>query len=81
MPTFRLDRKAYRPYSSHFIRDLTNWHRNVTVQRAGCRRHPSPARRVTVATLPGAGVAPAARSMIQVLTDVARRYSDRTGDD
>jgi len=40
----------------------------------------SPARRVTVATLPGAGVAPAARSMIQVLTDVARRYSDRTGD-
>jgi DNA-binding transcriptional LysR family regulator len=41
----------------------------------------SPARRVTVATLPGAGVAPAARSMIQVLTDVARRYGDRTGDD
>jgi DNA-binding transcriptional LysR family regulator len=38
----------------------------------------SPARRVTVATMPGAGVAPAARSMIQVLTDVARRYSDRT---
>jgi DNA-binding transcriptional LysR family regulator len=40
----------------------------------------SPARRVTVATLPGAGVPPAARSMIQVLTDVARRYSERTGD-
>jgi DNA-binding transcriptional LysR family regulator len=36
------------------------------------------ARRVMVATLPGAGVAPAARSMIQVLTDVARRYSERT---
>jgi DNA-binding transcriptional LysR family regulator len=36
------------------------------------------ARRVTVATMPGAGVAPAARSMIQVLTDVARRYSERT---
>jgi DNA-binding transcriptional LysR family regulator len=35
-------------------------------------------RRVTVATLPGAGVAPAARSMIQVLTDVARRYSERS---
>ena len=39
------------------------------------------ARRVTVATLPGAGVAPAARSMIQVLTDVARRYDERTGDE
>jgi DNA-binding transcriptional LysR family regulator len=38
----------------------------------------SPSRRVTVATMPGAGVAPAARSMIQVLTDVARRYSERT---
>jgi DNA-binding transcriptional LysR family regulator len=38
----------------------------------------SPARRVTVATMPGAGVAPAARSMIQVLTDVSRRYIDRT---
>jgi hypothetical protein len=38
----------------------------------------SPARRVTVATMSGAGVTPAARSMIQVLTDVARRYSDRT---
>jgi DNA-binding transcriptional LysR family regulator len=34
-------------------------------------------RRVTVATQPGAGVAPAARSMIQVLTDVARRYTER----
>jgi DNA-binding transcriptional LysR family regulator len=40
----------------------------------------SPARRVTVATLPGAGVAPAARSMIQVLTDVARRFDERAGD-
>lgn len=38
----------------------------------------SPARRVTAATMPGAGVAPAARTMIQVLTDVARRYSERT---
>ena len=37
----------------------------------------SPARRVTVATLPGAGVAPAARSMIQVLKEVARRFDDR----
>jgi DNA-binding transcriptional LysR family regulator len=38
----------------------------------------SPSRRVTVATMPGAGLAPVARSMIQVLTDVARRYSERT---
>jgi hypothetical protein len=28
--------------------------------------------------MPGAGLAPVARSMIQVLTDVARRYSERT---
>ncbi len=40
----------------------------------------SPARRVTVATLPGAGVAPAARSMIQVLADVARRFDERAAD-
>jgi hypothetical protein len=33
---------------------------------------------VTVATMPGAGLAPVARSMIQVLADVARRYSERT---
>jgi DNA-binding transcriptional LysR family regulator len=38
----------------------------------------SPSRRVTVATMPGAGLAPVARSMIQVLADVARRYSERT---
>ncbi|MBV9816769.1 MAG: LysR family transcriptional regulator [Solirubrobacterales bacterium] len=37
----------------------------------------SPSRRVTVATLPGAGVAPAARSMIQVLSDVAARHRER----
>jgi DNA-binding transcriptional LysR family regulator len=40
----------------------------------------TPARRVTVATLPGAGAAPAARSMIQVLADVARRHTDRAPD-
>lgn len=39
----------------------------------------SPTRRVTVATLPGAGVAPAARSMIQVLEEVASRYQGRSG--
>jgi DNA-binding transcriptional LysR family regulator len=37
-------------------------------------------RRVTVATVAGAGIVPAARSMIQVLTDVARRYSERAAD-
>jgi DNA-binding transcriptional LysR family regulator len=37
----------------------------------------SPARRVTVATLPGAGAAPAARSMIHVLREVADRFDDR----
>ena len=39
---------------------------------------PAPVRRVTVATTPGAGVAPAAQSMIQMLADVARRYGERT---
>ena len=37
----------------------------------------SPVRRVTVATAAGVPVAPAARSMIQVLTEVARRRGDR----
>jgi DNA-binding transcriptional LysR family regulator len=36
----------------------------------------SPARKVTIATMSGPGVAPAARSMIAVLRDVARRYLD-----
>ena len=56
---------------------LTQVHSGIVVRPL---QPSSPARRVTVATLPGAGVAPAARSMIQVLTDVARRYSERTGD-
>ena len=38
----------------------------------------SPARKVTIATMSGPGVAPAARSMIVVLRDVARRYLDRS---
>ncbi len=36
----------------------------------------SPARKVTIATMSGPGVAPAARAMITVLRDVARRYLD-----
>jgi DNA-binding transcriptional LysR family regulator len=37
-----------------------------------------PIRQVTVATVAGAGIAPAARSMIQMLGDVAQRFDDRS---
>lgn len=57
---------------------LTRVHSGIVVRSL---EPSSPERRVTVATLRGAAVAPAARSMIQVLGDVARRYSDRTGGD
>ncbi len=57
---------------------LTRVHSGIVVRSL---QPSSPERRVTVATLRGAGVAPAARSMIQVLSDVARRYSDRTAGD
>jgi DNA-binding transcriptional LysR family regulator len=53
---------------------LNRMHTGIVVRTLGPS---SPERRVTVATLPGAGAAPAARSMIRVLTDVARRYADR----
>jgi DNA-binding transcriptional LysR family regulator len=36
----------------------------------------SPARRVVTATMTGPGVAPAAQAMVEVLTEVARRYTD-----
>jgi DNA-binding transcriptional LysR family regulator len=36
----------------------------------------SPERKVVAATTAGPGVAPAARTMIRVLSDVARRYTD-----
>jgi hypothetical protein len=36
----------------------------------------SPERKVVAATTAGPGVAPAARMMIRVLSDVARRYTD-----
>jgi DNA-binding transcriptional LysR family regulator len=36
----------------------------------------SPARKVTAATMTGPGVAPAAKTMIEVLADVARRYTE-----
>ncbi len=57
---------------------LTRVHSGIVVRSL---QPSSPERRVTVATLRAAGVAPAARSMIQVLSDVARRYSDRTAGD
>ena len=37
-----------------------------------------PIRQVTVATVAGGGIAPAARSMIQMLGDVAKRFEDRS---
>lgn len=52
---------------------LTNVHPGIVVRALAPR---SPARKVTIATMSGPGVAPAARSMIAVLLDVARRHTD-----
>jgi DNA-binding transcriptional LysR family regulator len=52
---------------------LTTVHPGVVVRELAPR---SPARKVTVATMSGPGVAPAARSMVSVLRDVSRRYSE-----
>jgi DNA-binding transcriptional LysR family regulator len=52
---------------------LTRVHSGILVRALAPQ---SPARKVTVATISGPGVAPAARSMIGVLRDVARRYTD-----
>ena len=52
---------------------LTTVHPGIVVRELAPR---SPARKVTVATMSGPGVAPAARSMVSVLRDVSRRYSD-----
>jgi DNA-binding transcriptional LysR family regulator len=52
---------------------LTRVHSGIVVRALAPR---SPARQVTVATMSAAGVAPAARSMIAVLVDVAQRYTD-----
>jgi DNA-binding transcriptional LysR family regulator len=52
---------------------LTHVHAGIVVRALAPR---SPARKVTVATMSGAGVAPAARSMIAVLREVSRRYTD-----
>jgi DNA-binding transcriptional LysR family regulator len=52
---------------------LTRVHSGIVVRALAPS---SPTRRVTVATMSGPGVAPAARSMIGVLRGVARRYTD-----
>lgn len=52
---------------------LTRVHSGIVVRALAPR---SPARKVTAATMAGPGVAPAAKSMIAVLSDVTRRYSD-----
>jgi DNA-binding transcriptional LysR family regulator len=52
---------------------LTRVHSGIVVRALAPS---SPTRRVTVATMSGPGVAPAARSMIGVLRGVARRFTD-----
>jgi DNA-binding transcriptional LysR family regulator len=52
---------------------LTRVHPGIVVRGLAPR---SPARKVTAATLGGPATAPAAKAMIRVLTDVARRYTD-----
>jgi DNA-binding transcriptional LysR family regulator len=52
---------------------LTRVHSGIVVRSLAPR---SPVRQVTAATLSAPGVAPAARAMIALLTDVARRYTE-----
>ena len=52
---------------------LTHVHPGIVVRALAPR---SPARRVVVATVASAGVAPAAGTMIEILADVAKRYTD-----
>jgi DNA-binding transcriptional LysR family regulator len=52
---------------------LTRVHRGILVRQLAPR---SPARKVVAATTAGPGVTPAARAMVDVLSDVARRYAD-----
>jgi len=52
---------------------LTRVHSEIVVRALAPA---SPARLVTVATMSGPGAAPAAKSMIALLTDVARRHAD-----
>jgi DNA-binding transcriptional LysR family regulator len=52
---------------------LTRVHPGIVVRALSPR---SPARKVVAATMTGPGVAPAAKSMIRILGDVARRYTE-----
>ena len=52
---------------------LTRVHEGIVVRALAPQ---SPARKVTVATMSAAGVAPAAKQMIAVLRDISRRYTD-----
>src|SRR5438270_10564475 len=52
---------------------LTHLHPGIVVRELAPR---SPARRVVAATLAAAGVSPAAATMIEILVDVAKRYTD-----
>jgi hypothetical protein len=52
---------------------LTRVHPGIVVRALAPR---SPARRVVAATLPAAGLAPAAETMIEILAEVAKRYTD-----
>lgn len=52
---------------------LTNVHPRIVVRELSPR---SPARKVVAATMAGPGVAPAARTMLEILADVARGYTE-----
>jgi DNA-binding transcriptional LysR family regulator len=54
---------------------LTHVHPRIAVRELSPR---SPARKVVAATMAGPGVAPAARTMLKILTDVAREYTEPT---
>lgn len=59
---------------------LTHVHPRIAVRQLSPR---SPARKVVAATMAGPGVAPAARTMLRILADVAREYeepSEQTAD-
>src|SRR5437588_3314601 len=51
---------------------LTHVHPGIVVRELSPR---SPARKVVAATMTGPGVAPAARTMLEILSDVAREYT------
>jgi DNA-binding transcriptional LysR family regulator len=56
---------------------LSHVHEGIVVRALAPR---SPARRVVAATIGGAGVAPAAKTMLRVLAEVARGFSDAPAD-